>query len=303
MLQARHALWPTHLYRGELSAAIEDISEGLSLYDVDRHHSLAFTFGGHDARACGLSFKTMALWTLGYPRQALECGRQALDFVKNLGHPHSQANTHAWVSLAFRSLGDIALAREVAEAGLAVSTEYGFPQWGALCTVIRGSTLAASGSIDAGLGEMHRGLSGWQATGAGIMMPAFLGFIAEVEIARGDVAAALGLIDDAFRRAEIYGERFYEPELYRIYGEALLAGAAPDWTRVESCFLRAIDVARRQEARSLELRATASLARLWRQRGRLADARRLLDEAARWFSEDLETNDLRDARHLLQELS
>jgi predicted ATPase len=135
------------------------------------------------------------------------------------------------------------------------------------------------------------------------MMPAFLGFIAEVEIARGDVAAALGLIDDAFRRAEIYGERFYEPELYRIYGEALLAGAAPDWTRVESCFLRAIDVARRQEARSLELRATASLARLWRQRGRLADARRLLDEAARWFSEDLETNDLRDARHLLQELS
>jgi len=303
VLQARHALWPTHIYRGELSAGMQDISEGLALYDVDRHRSLAFTFGGHDARACGLSFKTTALWALGYPRQALECGRQAIDFVKDLAHPHSQANSHSWVSLALRFLGDLELAREVAEAGLAVSTDYGFPQWGALCTIVRGSTLVASGSVDAGLTEMRRGLAGWQATGAGIMIPAILAFIAEAELARGDVVPALGSIEDASRRIEIYGERFYEAEVHRLRGEALLAGAAPDSTPAESCFLRAIDVARHQQARSFELRGTASLARLWRHRGRGEDARRLLAEATQWFSEGLETSDLRAARHLLQELS
>ncbi len=184
---------------------------------------------------------------------------------------------------------------------MAVSTDYGFPQWGALCTIVRGSTLVAAGSVDAGLTEMRRGLAGWQATGAGILIPVFLAFIAEAEIAQGDVAAALGSIDDASRRIDVYGERLYEAELLRLRGEALFANPPGDATRAESCFLCAIDVARRQ-ARSFELRATASLARLWRQRGRGQDARRLLAQAAQGFSEDLETRDLRDARHLLQEL-
>lgn len=303
LLQARHALWPTHFYRGELSAAMEDFGQGLALYDVDRHRSLAFTFGGHDARACGLAFETAALWMLGYPRQAVECGRQALDFARALAHPHSQANAHAWVSLGFRFLGDFELARAEAQAGLAVSSEYGFPQWGALCVIVLGSTMAASGDVAAGLGEMRRGLEAWQATGAGIMIPVFLAFIAEAEVARGDVAAALRIIDDGFRRIDVYGERLYEAELHRLRGEAFLTDATSDPTRAESCFLRAIDVAREQLARSLELRATASLARLWHRRGRAQDARRLLAEAARWFTDGLETRDLRDAHHLLQQLA
>ncbi len=282
---------------------MDDIDEGLAVYDIDQHRSLAFTFGGHDARACGLSFKTAALWALGYPRQAVECGRQALEFGRELEHPHSQANSHAWVSLAFRLLGDLELARAVAEAGLVVSTDYGFPQWGALCTIIRGSIVVASGHVDAGLDEMRRGLAGWQATGAGILIPVFLGFIAEAEIARGDSATALGLVEDALRRIEVYGERLYEAELYRLRGAALLVRPAPDPARAESCFLRALDIARRQRTKSWELRTTASLARLWRERGRGPDARGLLAEAAQWFSDGPETNDLRDARHLLDELA
>ena len=135
------------------------------------------------------------------------------------------------------------------------------------------------------------------------MIPAFLAFIAEAEIARGDVTAALASIDDALRRIERYGERFYEAELHRVHGEALIVKRESDSTRAESCFARAIDVARRQQARSLELRAAASLARLWRQRGRREDARRVLDEAARWFTENVETADVRAARDLLHELS
>src|SRR5262249_58025466 len=110
-LQAHHALWPTHMYRGELQAAAQDVTEGLALYDLDRHRSLAFTFGGHDVRVCGLAFNTFTLGLLGRFREALACGRRSLEAGRALAHPHSQANGHAWVSLAYVVLGDIEQAR------------------------------------------------------------------------------------------------------------------------------------------------------------------------------------------------
>jgi len=284
-------------------AAMEDFTEGLPLYDVDRHRSLAFTFGGHDARVCGLAFQTPVLWLLGYPQQALECGRRALDVARSLAHPHSVANGHGWVSLAFRMLGDFELARAEAEAGQAVSAEYGFPQWSALATIVRGSTLAAAGDVEGGLSEMRHGLAAWQATGAGVLIPTFLAFIAEAEIAHGDVSAALRSIDDALRRIDVYGERMFEAELHRLRGEALLAGRTPDPVRAETCFLRAIDVAREQRARSFELRAATSLARLWQRQGRARDAHRVLAEITGWFSEGRETGDVRGAHQLLEELA
>jgi predicted ATPase len=303
LLQARHALWPTRVYGGELGAAVEDVTEGLALYDLDRHRSLAFTFGGHDAQVCGLAFNTFALGLLGRFREALASGRRTLEAARVLAHPHSEANGHAWVSLAYAVLGDIELARAEAEAGLAVSTEHGFPQWAAASAVARGATLAASGEIDAGIIEMRRGLADWRATGAGVMIPVYLGFIAASELARGDIAIALRLIDEASQRIEVHGERMYEAEIHRLRGEALLAGARPDPAHAESCFRRAIAVAGAQRARCLELRATTSLASLWQRQGRRDDAHRMLTESARWFADDIETSWLREARRLLRELA
>jgi len=303
LLQARHALWPTHVYGGELSAAVEDLAEGLALYDLDRHRSLAFTFGGHDARVCGLAFNTFALGLLGRFREALASGRRTLEASRALAHPHSQANGHAWVSLAYVVLGDIELARAEAEAGLALSTELGFPQWAAASAVARGATLAASGEIDAGIIEMRRGLADWQATGAGVMIPVYLGFIAASELVRGDIGTALRLIDEASRRIEMHGERMYEAEIHRLRGEALLAGARPDPAHAESCFRRAVGVAGAQEARCLELRAATSLAGLWQRQGRRDDAHRMLAESAGWFADEIETSVLREARRLLRELA
>jgi len=302
-LQAYHALWPTHMYRGELQASLEDLTRGLALYDLDRHRSLAFTFGGHDARVCGLAFNTFTLGLLGRFREALACGRLTYDVARALAHPHSQANGHAWVSLAYVVFGDLEQARAEADAGLAVSTEHGFPQWAAAAAVARGATLAGSGEIDAGIIEMRRGLADWQATGAGVMIPVYLGLIAAAELARGAIATALRLIDEASRRIEVHGERMYEAEIHRLRGETLLAGPRPDSTQAESCFLRAIAVAEAQQARCLELRAATSLAGLWQRQGRRDDARRTLAEAARWFSEDIETSVLRDARRLLHQLA
>jgi class 3 adenylate cyclase/predicted ATPase len=303
LLQARHALWPTHMYRGELPAALQDVTEGLSLYDLDRHRSLAVTFGGHDARVCGLAFNTLTLALLGRFREALASGRHALGSARALAHPHSQANGHVWVSLAYVVIGDTDLASAAADAALAISAEHGFPQWAAGATLVRGATLATSGDIDLGLIEMRRGLASWQATGAGVMIPMFLLLIAAAEMARGDAAAALGLIEDASRRIEVHGERMYEAEVHRLRGEALLASARPDPVLAEACFRRAVSVAGAQQARCLELRATISLARLWQRQGRRDDAHRLLAESARWFSEDIETSGVRDARRLLHDLA
>src|SRR5262249_51864520 len=159
-----------------------------------------------------------------------------------------------------------------------------------------GAGVAASGESEAGIIEMRRGLADWQATGAGVMIPVYLGFIAASELARGDIATALRLIDEASRRIEVHGERMYEAEIYRLRGEA-----SPDPAHAESCFRRA--VARAQQARCLELRAATSVASLWRRQGRQDDALRTLAESTRWFADEIETSVLREARRLLRELA
>ena len=150
---------------------------------------------------------------------------------------------------------------------------------------------------------MRRGLADWQATGAGVMIPVYLGFIAASELVRGDIGTALRLIDEASRRIEMHGERMYEAEIHRLRGEALLAGARPDPAHAESCFRRAVGVAGAQEARCLELRAATSLAGLWQRQGRRDDAHRMLAESAGWFADEIETSVLREARRLLRELA
>ena len=181
--------------------------------------------------------------------------------------------------------------------------EYGLGQWGALCTVVVGSTRAALGEATAGLEEMRRGLAESRAARAEIFRPIILALIAEAELARGEVEAGLTLIDDALAQTEVHGERLYEAELHRIRGELQLAGAVPDPTGAEQSFERAIEVTRQQQARSWELRAASSLARLWQRQGRCEDARRLVAEATAGFPEGSDSGDLRAAKELLARLA
>jgi len=147
---------------------------------------------------------------------------------------------------------------------------------------------------------MHRGIAEWQATRSGFSIPLFLAFIAEAELARGDVTTALRMIDDALGRIAADGERLYEAELHRLRGETLLARGEADTTGAEASFLRAIDVARDQRARSFELRAAVSLVRLWQRGGRAGDGRRLLADVVAMFTEGFETRDLCEANRLLE---
>ena len=302
LLEAHHAQWPTRVFRGELTRAVEALEEGLPLYDSERHRSLAFLYGGHDAGACGLAFQALARWLLGYPAQAVASGRRALDLARELNHPHSLAVAQVYVGMSLRLRGDLGEARTLAEACQGLSSEHGFPQWGALAAVIRGSALAGLGEIDAGLAEMRRGHAQWQATHALLMLPTLLTFIAEAELARGDAPAARRAAEEGLARVGVHGERVFEAELHRLRGESMLAQATAEADAAEACFRQAVEVARAQRAKSWELRAAQSLGRLWQRQGQRDDARQLVEGTATWFTEGLDTGDLRAAAALLTQL-
>jgi predicted ATPase len=152
---------------------------------------------------------------------------------------------------------------------------------------------------------MRQGLAGWQATGALSHRPYQLALLAEALARAGQAAEGLAALAEALAVSAASGERFLEAELHRLRGELLLAGAAAGpaaWGEAEACFRQALDVARQQQAKSLELRAVTSLARLHRRQGRQSESRPLLAETYGWFTEGLDTPDLRDAKALLEQL-
>jgi predicted ATPase len=149
---------------------------------------------------------------------------------------------------------------------------------------------------------MRRGHDAWQVTGAELDRPYFLVLLAEAYGNVGQVNEGLGLLTEASAVVD-KGERFWEAELYRLQGELLLQQATGSGDETETCFRQALDVARHQQAKSLELRAAISLSRLWQRQGKRAEARQLLAEIYAWFTEGFDTADLQQAKRLLEELA
>jgi predicted ATPase len=169
--------------------------------------------------------------------------------------------------------------------------------------MLRGWALAAQGQGEAGIAQMHQGLTAWQTMGVRTGVPYCLTLLAEACGANGQVTEGLRLLAEALAVVHDTGERFHEAECYRVQGELLLMQAIPDAPQVEACFQQALDVARRQQAKSWELRAAMSLARLWQHQGKRAKARELLVPIYDWFTEGFDTADLQEARALLDDLA
>ena len=197
---------------------------------------------------------------------------------------------------------DVPATRALAEATLRVSTEYDFPYWLASSTYARGWTLVEQGRIQEGLAEMHRAMAVFEATGSKIGYTQLYANLAQAQGKARQVEEGLVLLDKALALVRRNGERFYEAEIHRFRGELLLAQGS-DLVEVERCYQQAGEVARRQAARSWELRATMSLARLLSQRGHAEKARRNLADIYGWFSEGFDTADLQQARALLEDLA
>jgi class 3 adenylate cyclase/predicted ATPase len=303
LLEAHHALWPTLFYLGELTAARGHLEQGMVLYDPEQHRSHAFLYGGHDPGVCCQQYTASTLWALGYPDQALETIKKVLTMARELARPGGLAGALWSAALIHQLRRERQAGQEAVEAFMVLATEQGNAELLARGMILRGWALFATGQETAGIVQMRQGLATLQTTGGEVRRPLFLALLAEACGAIGQIEEGLHVLAEALAAVEHTGGRFYEAELHRLQGELLRARAAEPDPEAETCFQQALDVARRQEAKSLELRAAMSLARLWQSQGKQAEAHALLAPIYGWFTEGFDTADLQEAQTLLDEWS
>jgi predicted ATPase/DNA-binding SARP family transcriptional activator len=310
LLTAHQALGTVSSYLGELVLAREHLEQGIVLHDPQQHHSYALLYGQDPGVTCAAHL-AHALWYLGYPDQALKSMQDALNLAQELAHPLSLVFAFDYAAALHGNRREGQAAQEYAEAVVALSIEQGFSQWLALGTRVRGWALVEQGAVVEGIAQMRQGLDAYRATGGRIGLPGLLAQLAQAYRKAGQAEKGLAVLAEALAAVEDTGERLYEAELHRLRGELLLvrsevkakAEVEACYRDVEACFQRAIEVARRQSAKSFELRAVTSLSRLRRDQDRNEDARQMLAHITGWFTEGSDTLDLIEAQALLKELS
>jgi predicted ATPase len=317
LLEARHALWGALVALGNYVEARQQAELGITSYDPVHHHSLTFLYGGHDPGVCCRSGMVFTLWALGYPDQALQQSMTTFALTQKLGHLVSMAQAffHRTILHLRRSEGQ--QAQTHAEAMLKLSTEQQFPEWSALAHLLHGGAFVLQGQLERGAEKIRLGLSAADDTGSRLFRSYYLALLAEAEGKGGRVKEGFDALSEALLLVDSAGERFWEAELYRLKGKLTLQQGSQKskgkrqkskietkpQAEAEACFLKAIEIAQKQQAKSLELRAAMSLARLWQSQGKHHAARNMLSDIYGWFTEGFDTKDLQEAQALLEELS
>jgi predicted ATPase len=240
----------------------------------------------------------MALWLLGYPDQALQRSREALALARELAHPFTLGFALYYSAWVHQQRGERQAVEERIEATITLATEQELTRWALQGAVLKGWLLAQQGKRQEGILQLRQG-----ATVAVRDQPHYAALMAEAYGKEGQTEEGLRVVTEELARVHITGGRFYESELHRIKGELLLGQTVPDRAEAEGCFEKAVEVARSQSAKSLELRAVMSLSRLWQRQGKKEEARQLLADIYGWFTEGFDTADLKAAKALLEELA
>jgi predicted ATPase len=304
LLQARQALTVTSLCLGDPAATREHMEQGLALYDPRRHQGHSFLYGQDPGVACR-AIGAVAVWLLGYPDQAGRHSREAVALAGELRHPSTMALALHFAAMLGQYRREVRAVRRSAEATTAIATEHGLSFWRACGHVMRGWALAGQGAPATGIAQLRQGLTAWMAAGSETYRTYFLALLAEALGKEGLIEEGLGVLAEALAQMHGTSEGFHGAELHRLQGEFLLRRDATQITcrEAETCFRRALTIARGQQARSLELRASMSLSRLYQQQDRQAEARPMLAECYDWFTEGFDTPDLQQAKTLLEQLS
>jgi predicted ATPase len=288
------------VHTGEIAQGRVHYDQSLALFDPAVHRPLAMRFG-QDIGVMTLSFRSWARWLLGYPEAALADTDTALKDARGIG----QAATLMFALLngSFTHIlrGDYAAANTEVDELAALADEKGALLWQAFGTSIRGCLLALTG--EASVHAITSGIAALRSTGATLWMPLWVSHLARAYAELGQFDDAWRSIGEAMTAIETTKERWFEAEVRRIAGEVALLSPEPDAAKAEAYFERALTVARQQQAKSWELRAAMSLARLWRDQGKRDEARDLLAPVYGWFTEGFDTFDLKEARALLDQLS
>jgi len=287
------------MFTGRLASSRSHFEEVLALYDPNSLHSFDHQTGV-DPHVTSRSILGIVLFCLGFPDQALAQSSAATAEARRLAHPSSLAGSWAAGAILLSLIGDSAALDERVDRLVEVATEQGFPHYRAEGAIYRGWGKVKSGSIAEGLLLLRSGASAYRATGAVLWVPYYIALLAGAWDIAGQIEGAATLLDEALQIVERTGERWFAAELNRHKGQLQLRQG--NTKAAEELYRKALSIAREQEAKLWELRATASLARLWRDQGRRTEARDLLAPIYVWFTEGFNTPDLQDAKVLLDEV-
>jgi predicted ATPase/DNA-binding winged helix-turn-helix (wHTH) protein len=309
LLVAHQALGTTLYYLGGVAQARTHLEQGVTLYDFRQHRSHALLYAQDPGVIC-LSTLARALWALGYPDQALQRSQESLDLARQLAHPFSLAFALYFGAVVGQYRREWREVQRLAEALMALSAEQEFAQQLAQGRIMWGWTMVEQGQVAEGIVQIRQSMAAYRATGSDLGRSSYLVLLAGAYGKAGQVEEGLTALAGAMTAVHRNRICFNEAEIYRLQGELLLRQAmegsdSPSRPppEAEACLHQALDVARRQEAKSLELRAAMSLSRLWQVQGRHNDARQLLAAVYGWFTEGFETADLQEARILLEGLA
>jgi predicted ATPase/DNA-binding SARP family transcriptional activator len=286
---------------GEYKEARAHLHQTMSFYDPQRHHRSIVSLRGSDVGVSAMAYDACCLWCLGYPDQALRQSQEALALAHEMNHPFTLADVLWYAGCQVNMLRRDGQALKENAEHLMRLTKGKNPAWSAAAVCSRGGALAQLGECQEGIRRIREGIAAKQALGTRCYRSVYLCTLAEAQARAGHAEEALTTLGEAFAFVEDTDECHWEAELYRVRGELLLAQG--DGEEAKASFHKAIEVARRQHAKSWELRATVSLCRHWGEQGKREEAHQRLAEIYAWFTEGFDTADLIDARTLLEELS
>jgi len=326
LLEAQIALGNTAFLRGDLALAQTQFEHALRLYDPEQHRSHTFVYG-LDPRVFGLGRMCEVLWFRGYPDQALQQAHDMLTLAREISHSFSTVMAELHTAEIHRFRWELHTHQQQTEAIITLCAKHTFANILGQATIHRGWALAEQGLYQEGIAQIRQGLAACRATGAVLFRPYFLAFMVDACWKAALIEEGLGAVAEALVVVDKTGERYYEAELYRLKGELVLQSGVRSqnksrqvrspgsevtniqppipslYSEAEECFHKAVEIARKQQAKSLELRAVMSLSRLWQQQGKQKEAHQMLAEIYGWFTEGFDTKDLQEAKGLLGELA
>jgi predicted ATPase/class 3 adenylate cyclase len=302
LLIAHRVMGISLLHTGDIAESRKHFDRATALYDPAEHRPLATRFS-IDARVSILSFRAWALWFLGYPEAALADADHALKYAREIGQAATLMVALHHASFTHIHCGNYGAANAEANELVALTEEKGAKQWKAGGMSAQAWLFAVTGKTSDAVQMLTSGITAWRSTGATVFMPWFLSLLARAYAGLSEFDDAWRCIGEAMTAVETTKEKWSEAEVHRVAGEIALLSQEPDTAKAEAYFERALSVGRQQQAKSWELRAAMSMARLWRDQGKRDEARELLAPVYGWFTEGFDTLDLKDAKVLLDELA
>ena len=290
------------LLTGDIPAAQAHYNQGLSLYDPSEHRAFATRFGV-DISVAILGFRSLTLWLLGRPEQAVTDASRALKNAYEIGQAATSMFAMNYTAWTRTLCGDCSKALSILVEHLALADQKDAPYWKAFGVSMKGCALLSIGNTSAAINLLTSGMTALHSTGASLYVPWLLSNLANAYVQLGQVDDAWRCINEALAGMQTSKERWCEAEVNRMAGEIALGSRKPDAMKAEELFERSLAISRQQQAKSWELRAAMSLARLWRDQGKPQEARELLAPIYCWFTEGFDTRDLKEAKALLEELA